>query len=239
MGGKRTLAAQYPDERSWVGSKERKESQVVHTISSPTPAIVVLVVWAAISAVLSQQGLFTNPPDQPPILLLLAVIVPPMLFGLAYAGSEAFRRYVLGLDLRLLTAIQAWRIIGGMFLVLMSFGMLPGTFAWPAGVGDMIVGIYAPFVVYALVRHSPNWRRHVILLSILGLLDFVGAIGGGILSGNNPLGLLRGDVTAEIMQVLPLAIIPTFGVPAWILVHIISLLQVNQMRGSDFADEGP
>ncbi len=200
----------------------------MRTTSSPTPAIVVLVVWAATSVVLSQQGLFTNTPDQPPVLLLLAVLVPPILFGLAYLGSDGFRRYVLGLDLMLLTAIQAWRIIGGMFLVLMSFGMLPGTFAWPAGVGDMIVGIYAPFVVYALVRRSPNWRRHVILLSVLGLLDFVGAIGGGLLSGNNPLGLLRGDVTVEIMQDLPLAIIPTFGVPAWILVHIISLLKVRR-----------
>jgi hypothetical protein len=128
----------------------------------------------------------------------------------------------------LLTAIQAWRIVGGMFLVLMSYGMLPGTFAWPAGVGDMIVGIYAPFVVYALVRRSPSWRRHVVTLSVLGLIDFVGAIGGGVLAGNNPLGLLRGDVTVEIMQALPLAIIPTFGVPAWILVHIISLLKVSR-----------
>jgi hypothetical protein len=205
-----------------------KETYVVNTASSPTPAIIVLVIWLAISALLSQQGFFTNPPDQPPVMLLLAVLVPPILFGLAYVGSDGFRRYVLGLDLRLLTAIQAWRIIGGMFLVLMSFGMLPGTFAWPAGIGDMIVGIYAPFVVYALVRHSPNWRGHVILLSVLGLLDFVGAIGGGVLAGNNPLGLLRGDVTAEIMQVLPLAIIPTFGVPAWILVHVISLLKVSR-----------
>ena len=209
----------------------------MRTTSSPTPAIIILIVWAIISAVLSHEGLFTNPPDQPPIALLLAVIVPPLLLGLAYAGSEGFRRYVLGLDLRLLTAIQAWRIIGAMFLVLMSFGMLPGTFAWPAGVGDMIVGIYAPFVVYALVRRSPHWRRHVILLSVLGLLDFVGAIGGGILSGNNPLGILRGNVTAEIMQVLPLAIIPTFGVPAWILVHIISLLQVSQMRENGLTAE--
>jgi hypothetical protein len=200
----------------------------MRTTSSPTPAIIVLFIWAAVSAVLSQEGFFTNSPDQPPIMLLLGVLVPPILFGLAYLGSDGFRSYVLGLDLRLLTAIQAWRIIGGMFLVLMSFGMLPGTFAWPAGIGDMIVGIYAPFVVYALVRQTPNWRRHVVLLSVLGLLDFVGAIGGGVLSGNNPLGLLRGDVTAEIMQVLPLVIIPTFGVPAWILVHVISLLKVSR-----------
>jgi hypothetical protein len=130
--------------------------------------------------------------------------------------------------LRWLTAIQGWRIIGGMFLVLMSVGLLPGAFAWPAGIGDMTVGIYAPFVVYALVRRASGWRGHVILLSILGLVDFAGAIGTGVMAGNNPLGVLRGPVTTDIMQRLPLSIIPTFGVPAWILVHWISLLKVTR-----------
>src|SRR4029450_979939 len=117
----------------------------MRTTSSPPPAVVVLVVWAATSVVLSQQGLFTNTPDQPPVLLLLAVLVPPGLFGLAHLRSDRFRHSVLGLNLMLLTAIQAWRIIGGMFLVLMRFGMLPGTFAWPAGGGVMIGGVFAPF----------------------------------------------------------------------------------------------
>lgn len=33
---------------------------------------------------------------------------------------------MLGIDLRLLTAIQGWRVIGGMFLVLYAFDLLPG-----------------------------------------------------------------------------------------------------------------
>jgi hypothetical protein len=35
-------------------------------------------------------------------------------------------------------------------------------------------------------------------------------------------------VTTDIMQRLPLSIIPTFGVPAWIIVHVISLLKVKR-----------
>src|SRR2546426_6245533 len=48
------------------------------------------------------------------------------------------RTLALRLDLRLLTAMQAWRVVGAMFLVLLSFGFLPGTFAWPAGIGDLL-----------------------------------------------------------------------------------------------------
>ena len=210
----------------------------MRTHSSLTPAIVVLLLWAAISTTLGGGGTFETVPGQLPIALLLSLVLPIVAFAIAYAGSDGFRRYVLGLDLRWLTAIQGWRIIGGMFLVLMSFNLLPGTFAWPAGVGDMIVGIYAPFVVYALVRRSPNWRGQVILLSILGLLDFVGAIGSGILAGDNPIGVLRGPIPTAIMQRLPLSIIPTFGVPAWILVHWISLLKVKRNDVPELGDDG-
>ena len=210
----------------------------MRTHSSLTPAIVVLVLWAAISTTLGGGGTFETVPGQLPIALLLSLVLPIVVFAIAYARSDGLRRYVLGLDLRWLTAIQGWRVIGGMFLVLMSFNLLPGTFAWPAGVGDMIVGIYAPFVVYALVRRSPNWRGQVILLSILGLLDFVGAIGSGILAGDNPIGVLRGPIPTAIMQRLPLSIIPTFGVPAWILVHWISLLKVKRNDVPELGADG-
>jgi len=200
----------------------------MRTNSSIAPAIIVLAVWAVVMAALGSRGTFETTPDQRPLALLLAVALPIIIFGIAYLLSDGLRRYALGLDLRLLTAIQGWRIIGGMFLVLMGLQLVPPTFAWPAGIGDMIVGIYAPFVVYALVRKSPDWRGHVVLLSILGLLDFVGAIGTGVLAGNNPLGVLKGPVGMELMQQLPLSIIPTFAVPAWILVHWISLLKVGR-----------
>jgi hypothetical protein len=178
--------------------------------------------------VLGGRGAFQTTPDQPPLALLLSVVLPVAIFGITYMMSDGVRLYVLGLDLRLLTAIQGWRIIGAMFLVLMCLKLLPGAFAWPAGVGDTIVGLYAPFVVYALVRRAPDWRGHVILLSILGLLDFVGAIGMGVLAGNNPIGVFKGPIGMELMQRLPLSIIPTFGVPAWILVHWISLLKLGR-----------
>jgi hypothetical protein len=188
----------------------------------------VVIAWAALSLILNGLGVFTTTPDKPPLPLLISVIGPPILFVIAYSLSAKVRALSLGLDLRLLTAIQAWRVIGAMFLVLMWFGLLPGTFAWPAGIGDVIVGAYAPFVVLAISRRTPGWQKHVVLLNVLGLLDFVGAIGGGVLSGNSPIGILRRDVTADIMQQLPLSMIPTFGVPFWIVLHIISLIKIRK-----------
>jgi hypothetical protein len=201
------------------------------------PVWFVITAWAVLSLILNSLGVFAAHPDKPPLALLIAVIGPPALFVIAYSFSARVRRLSLSLDLRLLTAMQAWRVIGAMFLVLMWFGVLPGIFAWPAGVGDLIVGVCAPFVVLAIARRTPSWRKHVALLNVFGLLDFVGAIGGGVLSGRSPIGVLRGDLTTDIMQELPLSVIPTFAVPFWIVLHIISLIKLRNPEAAVRASE--
>jgi hypothetical protein len=205
---------------------------MTRTGANTLPVWLIVIAWGALALVLGMRGVFATQPDKPPLALLFSVILPPILFAVAYSSSAKVRAVSLGLDLRLLTAMQGWRVIGAMFLVLMSFGLLPGTFAWPAGIGDIIVGLYAPFVVVAVARRAPAWRRHVVLLNVLGLLDFVGAIGGGVLSGRSPIGILRGEVTADLMQQLPLSMIPTFAVPFWIVLHMISLMRVRNTEAA-------
>jgi hypothetical protein len=206
--------------------------QMTDIETNTLPVWFVVIAWAALSLILNVLGVFTAHPDQPPFALLTAIIGPPIVFLIAYAFSANVRTHSLSLDLRLLTAMQAWRVIGAMFLVLMSFDLLPGTFAWPAGLGDLIVGAYAPFVVLALSRHTPGWHTHVVLLNVFGLLDFVGAVGGGVLSGSSPIGILRGDMTTDILLALPLSMIPTFAVPLWIVLHIISLIKLRNPQAA-------
>jgi hypothetical protein len=195
-------------------------------------AVVIAVVWAALIIFLSLRGVFATKPSKPPLPLLLAFLIPPILFLVSYALSAKVRQVSLALDLRLLSAMQAWRVVGGVFLVLLSLNLLPGTFAWPAGVGDLIVGAYAPFVVLSIADRKPGWRTHVVLLNILGLIDLFTAVGTGVLSGSSPAGLLRSSVSTDIMQQLPLSLIPTFAVPAWIVMHIISLLKLRRDQTS-------
>ncbi len=180
---------------------------------------IIVIGWAGLSLILNIRGLFIDQLEKPPLALLLSVTGPPILFLIAYSLSTKVRSVSLNLDLRLLTAMQGWRVIGAMFLVLMSFRLLPGTFAWPAGIGDLIVGMYAPFVVVAISRQTPGWSKHV--------------VGGGVLSGRSPIGILRVEVPTDIMQQLPLSFIPTFAVPFWIVLHIISLLKLRNLQAGD------
>ena len=101
---------------------------------------IVLAAWFLAVLGAGAVGIFQSPPSDPPLALLVAVVAPPLLFAVVYRTSRLFRGFVLRIDLRLLTAIQAWRVIGVMFLALYAFGLLPGLFAWPAGIGDAEIG---------------------------------------------------------------------------------------------------
>lgn len=167
--------------------------------------------------VAGSRDVFVAGPSRPPLPLLVAVVGPPALFALGYRLSRRFRDYVLGIDLRVLTAVQTWRVIGGVFLVLYAFGLLPGLFAWPAGLGDVTVGVAAVFVLHAMMVGAPDWRRRVWWLNIAGLVDFAGAVGTGVLTSNTTLGLLASGASRADMGAWPLGLIPTIAVPLLII----------------------
>jgi hypothetical protein len=190
----------------------------------------IIAAWFAAILFGNATGFFIAAPAAPPYALLAALVGPPLLFALAYRASPGFAAFVQSLDLRLLTALQGLRVLGGSFLALHAVGRLPGLFAYPAGYGDVLVGVLAPFALIALVERRPGWRARVVGLNLLGLIDFVGAVGTGLLASSGPLGLLQGDVTTEPLRLLPISLIPTFLVPLWIIIHVASLVQLRRLN---------
>jgi hypothetical protein len=112
----------------------------------------VLVIWLALVLVLGAGGAFVSPPGEVPIPIAIGVAAPLIIFLAAFWGSADFRAFVMAGDLPLATAVQAWRFAGIGFLALYAHGLLPGVFVWPAGLGDMAIGITAPWIAVALIR---------------------------------------------------------------------------------------
>src|SRR5262249_11360289 len=134
----------------------------------------VLGLWFAAAFLLGAAGAIARPAGTPPIPILIAATAPVIAFLGEYWGWPAFRAYVLSLDLPLATAIQAWRAGGLGFLALYAHGVLPGAFAWPAVLGDIAIGVTAPWVARALVRR-PGFAasRAFLVWNLLGVLDLV------------------------------------------------------------------
>jgi len=115
------------------------------------------------------------------------------------------------------------------FIALYAYGVLPGLFAWPAGLGDMAIGATAPLVVLAL-RRQPAFAvgRLFRVWNLLGILDLVVAVSLGALSSVLGIGISAG-ITTFPMGELPLVLVPTFLVPLFVMLHLASLLQARRL----------
>jgi hypothetical protein len=142
--------------------------------------------------------------------------------------SRRFREFVLAGDLRLMMGIQAWRFAGLGFLALYTYGILPGMFALPAGVGDIAIGVTAPWILLALIR-QPSFAasKTFVVWNVLGILDLIVAIGTGALSSGLAAGV-AGEITTAPMAQLPLVLIPAFLVPIFLMLHMAALFQARR-----------
>ena len=172
-----------------------------------------LLLWLAMVAFIAGHGYLVGSPGSPPLGIALSAVLPVVVFLSAYRLSQSFRNFVLAFDLRLAAGIQAWRFAGLGFIALYTNGVLPGVFAWPAGLGDMAVGMTAPWVMLALIRRPEFAAGKLFLVwNLFGMLDLITAVGTGGLSAMLAPGT-PGSVTMGPMAHLPLALIPCYFVP--------------------------
>lgn len=185
-----------------------------------------IAVWFTFSLLASARHWFNTNPDRPPLPLLLSVVIPIGLFSIWYWSSKGFREFVLSLNPRTLTLVQAWRIAGFVFLVLYSYHLLPGTLALPAGWGDVFIGTTA--LIVALRLTDPTHRTAFMIWQILGITDLVLAMTMGAGAPFLAPREFAAGVNSAAMTVLPLSVIPTFAVPLLLILHLICIAQARR-----------
>jgi hypothetical protein len=188
--------------------------------------------WLALVLVLGSRGTFVATGGAPPLALLLGLLIPLSLFLLGYRTIPTLREFVLSVDPRLIVGVQAWRWAGFGFLTLYTYKVLPGVFAWTAGLGDMAIGVTAPLVLATLLRR-PDFAasKRFVAWNLSGILDLTVAVTIGavvpLVAPN-----FYGAVTTAPMSQLPLALIPTFLVPTFLILHLTALLQTRRLGRS-------
>ena len=188
-----------------------------------TTAAAVLGGWLVVSGLLARAGVYRQDPAWLLvafagflIALLLATRIPLVSRILAAPGTPAR-----------LALPHTLRVVGVLFLIVMAQGHLPAAFALPAGLGDIAIGVAAPFVARRLAR-APCRAGAItgaVRFNVLGLLDLIVAVSIGFLLG--PFGPLEVTPSTEALRLLPLALIPTAAVPLAIALHIVSLRQLR------------
>ena len=89
-----------------------------------------------------------------------------------------------------LSPLQLYRVFGSSFLIGWAAGVMPGIFALPAGIGDVLTGLFAVPTAIALASGTLEGRKAAIAWNIFGLVDFTIAIGIGLAIAPGPLQLI-------------------------------------------------
>jgi len=122
-----------------------------------------------------------------------------------------------------LIGLQVLRLVGGLFIIEMILGHIPGVFAYPAGLGDILVALVALGVLLAYRKSESIPKAGIFLVIGLGIADFISAIFFGFTSSEGPGQLFYPAVTNDVAH-FPTGVIPLFLVPYAIFFHTLSML---------------
>src|SRR6266404_5852670 len=114
-----------------------------------------LVGWFSATLLLSWFEFYRGASSRIPTIQYGVLI--PIIVGFVLAWKwKLLRRVIEAVPQEWIVGVQIYRALGLMFLVLYAVGRLPGVFALPAGIGDVIVGLVAPIVGIAYARNPAS-----------------------------------------------------------------------------------
>jgi len=190
-------------------------------------AAVLLIGWFAVALALATLGVYEGAPDRLPTIPF-GIFVPIAIGALLIWRSRTVARMIDAVPQHWLIGTHVTRALGATFLVLYAAGLMPGLFAVPAGLGDLAVVALAPIVAYASARDPQASAGAVVAWNVLGLGDFLVAIGSGFATGPSSLQMAAFDNPNTLIAAFPLVLIPVYLVPLWTILHIASLAKVRR-----------
>ena len=156
------------------------------------------------------------------------IFIPILIGGVLIWRSPRTAEIIGAVPQSWLIGIQLYRALGVIFLILYATGRLPGLFAWPAGLGDVLVGVLAPAVAIAYARAPDRNADLVFAWNLFGLADLIVAVTTGFLTTPSIFQSFAFDLPNELISHLPLVLIPVFLVPVSVLLHLASLAKLRR-----------
>ncbi len=190
-------------------------------------AALVLIGWLGIATVLGVSGVYQGASDRIPTIQY-GILAPLLIGGMLIMRSSTTARVIEAVPQQWLIGVQCYRALGLIFLILYGAGKMPGLFAWPAGIGDVLVGTLAPVVAIAYARGPEKNGNLAWVWNVLGLTDLSVAVTTGMLTAPSPIQQFAFDVPSELLGTFPLVLIPIYLVPLSVLLHLASLTKLRR-----------
>ncbi|MCU0416220.1 MAG: hypothetical protein MUE33_03450 [Cytophagaceae bacterium] len=153
----------------------------------------------------------------PPKIILFTTLPYALILFMWVQRTTVYADFIRTVSLDQLIRLHVFRIIGVFFILLSYYDTLPKTFAWIAGLGDILTAISSIFVVYAIQHRFIYAKQIVYVWSVFGTVDIIfTSIAANVLT---KIAIDTGALGVDVLAEFPFYIIPAFAPPTILFLH--------------------
>jgi hypothetical protein len=183
----------------------------------PGAVLLFFTIYYLYVTLLSFTGIF-QVNTLPPRILLFTAIPLALFYFLFVFRTRTFWKILENVKLSHLVRIHIFRLVGVFFIIGWSYGILPKSFAFIAGMGDIFVAVTAIFVAMFIDKKVTHYKRVTLIWNIIGFWDIISVIVSAVYITKqaietNTQGILE-------MTKFPFCLIPAFAPATIIFLHI-------------------
>ena len=198
----------------------------INAVKNKPTAAVVLVIWLAVTGILSFKEVFQDTSTIPPRLMI--VIAPAILFIILLLITKSGRRFTDSIDLKKLTLVHIVRVPVEITLFMLStHKLIPELMTFAGRNFDILSGISAPIVYFVCFKNSQLKNRKLLLIwnfICLGLL--LNIVINALLSAPFPFQQFAFDQPNVAILYFPFTWLPCFIVMIVLYSHLAAIRQL-------------
>jgi hypothetical protein len=165
----------------------------------------------------------------PPQVLLFTTFPYAFLLFVIVLNTKIYQKIVENATMEDLVKLHIFRVIGVFFILLALHDALPKTFAFIAGLGDIITALSSILVAKAIQMKKKYAKTLTYIWNIFGTVDILfTAIAANVLT---KISIDTGAMGVDTLAMFPFCIIPAFAPPTILFLHlaIFQKLRKNSM----------
>ena len=198
----------------------------INAVRNKATAAVVLIIWLAVTGILSFKKVFQDTSTIPPRLMI--VIAPAILFIILLLITQSGRRFTDSIDLKKLTLVHIVRVPVEITLFMLStHKLIPELMTFAGRNFDILSGISAPIVYFVCFKDSRLTNRKLLLIwnfVCLGLL--LNIVINALLSAPFPFQQFAFDQPNVVILYFPFTWLPCFIVMIVLYSHLAAIRQL-------------
>jgi len=188
-------------------------------------ATTILLGWLILQSVLSLRGFYTFTNSIPPRFALL--VLPPLLFIISLFIFPAGKKFIDGLDAKILTYLHTVRIpVEFVLYLLFIHKQLPKLMTFEGRNFDILSGISAPFIAYFGYNKMKLSKSALLIWNFICLALLVNVVVNGFLSAPFPFQQFGFDQPNVAVLYFPFTWLPGCVIQLVLLSHLASIRQL-------------